>query len=80
MEIKRVIVIWISPTELAEIQIPIMCRWRGVKMEVQRFAHEFGFEVIFLYHKINNLEIKLWVKKMLVATSSQAVITFDKMC
>ena len=34
MEIKRVIVIWISPTELPEIRIPIMCRWGGEKMEV----------------------------------------------
>ena len=34
MEIKRVIVIWISPTELPKIWIPILCRWRGVKVEV----------------------------------------------
>ena len=34
MEIKRVIVNWISPTELPEIWIPIMRRWRDVKMEV----------------------------------------------
>ena len=34
MEIKRVIVIWISPTELPNIRIPILCRWRGVKVEV----------------------------------------------
>ena len=34
MEIKRVIVIWISPTKLLEIRIPIMCRSRGVQVEV----------------------------------------------
>jgi len=34
MEIKGFIVIWISPTMLPEIQISIMCRWRGIKMEV----------------------------------------------
>ena len=34
MEIKRVNIIRISPTELLEIRITIMCRWRGVKMEV----------------------------------------------
>jgi len=34
MEIKRVIVIRISPTELLEMRIPIICHWRGVKLEV----------------------------------------------
>ena len=34
MEIKSVIIIWISSTELPEIRIPIKWQWRGVKMEV----------------------------------------------
>jgi len=62
-EIKRVIVVCFGPTELPEIRIPILSQWAGVKMEVQRFAHEFGLEIFFLYREINNLEIKYWVKK-----------------
>ena len=34
MEIKRVILVRICPTELPEIWIPIMCRERGIKKEV----------------------------------------------
>ena len=74
MEIEKVIVICISPTELLEIRIPIFWEWTGVKMEVQRFAHECGLEIFFLYQEINNLEIKYWVKKMLVARYSRALI------
>ena len=43
-------------------------------MEVDCFVHEFGFEILFLYHEINHLKIKFWVKNMLVASSSQALI------
>ena len=79
MEINRVIVLRMCPTELPEIRIPIMCRWRGVKMEVQRFAYEFGLEIFFLYSVINRLEIKFWVKNTLGPSYSQAVIAL-KMC
>ena len=63
MDIKRVIVVWICPSTFPDIQNPIMCQRRGVKMEVKRFTHEFGFKIFFLYHEINNLEIKFWGKK-----------------
>ena len=43
-------------------------------MEVLQFTREFRLEIFFLYHKINNLEIKFWEKNMLVASYSQAVI------
>ena len=43
-------------------------------MEVQRFALEFGLEIFVLCRVINHLEIKFWVKYMLVASSSRAVI------
>ena len=46
----------------------------GLKIEDYWFAHEFGKEIFFLYHEINNLEFKFWVKNMLVATYSRAVI------
>ena len=62
-EIKRVIVVSICPSEFSKIWNPIMCRWRGVKMEVKQFAHKFGLEIFFLYCKINNLKIKFFVKK-----------------
>ena len=58
MEIKWVIAVCISSTELHEVRIPILSQWTGVKIEVQRFAHEFGLEIYFLYREINNLEIK----------------------
>ena len=50
-----------------------------VRMEVRKildywFAHEFGKEILFLYLEINNLEIKFWVKNMLVASYSRVVI------
>ena len=51
-----------------------MCRWRGVKIVVQRLAHDFGLEIFFLYRETNVLEIKFWVKNMLVASYSRAVI------
>ena len=60
--------------ELPKIRIPILCRWKGVKIEVEQFAHEFGLEIFFQYREINNLEIKFWVNKTLVASYSQAVI------
>ena len=34
MEIEIGIVVLTCPTKLAEILIPIICRWRGVEMEV----------------------------------------------
>ena len=51
-----------------------MCRCRGVKMEVQRFALEFGLEIFVLYCVINLLEIKFWVKYTLLASNFRAVI------
>ena len=48
-------------------------------MEVQRFALEFGLEIFVLYHVINHLEIKFWVKYTLVASNFRAVIA-QKMC
>ena len=63
MEINSVIVIWICLSEFLEIQNPVICRWMGVKMEVKWFVHEFGLEIFFLYHEINNFEIKFRVKK-----------------
>ena len=39
MEIERVILLWICPTVLPEIRIPLMGRRRGVKMVVYQFAH-----------------------------------------
>ena len=74
MEIKSVIVFRIFPTVVPEIRNPIMCRLRGVKMEVQRFAYEFGLEIFFLYRVINNLEIKFWVKNKFEASYSRAEI------
>ena len=79
MEIKSVIVLWICPTELLEKRIPIMCRCRGVKMEVQRFALDFGWEIFVLYRVINRLEIKFWVKYTLEASNFRDVIA-QKMC
>ena len=43
-------------------------------MEVERFAHEFGLEIFFLYSVINHLEIKFWAKNKLVPSYSRAVI------
>ena len=43
-------------------------------MEVQRFVHEFGFEIFFLYRQIIHLKIKFWLKNRLVASYSQALI------
>jgi len=43
-------------------------------MEVKRFAHEFGQEIVFLYLKTNNLEIKFWVENTFVPSYSRAVI------
>ena len=62
-----------------EKQIQIMCRCRGVKMEVQRFALEFVLEIFVLYRVINHLEIKFWVKYTLVGSNFRAVIA-QKMC
>ena len=43
-------------------------------MEVKQFAHEFGLKIFFPYREINNLDIKYWVKKMLVASYPRDVI------
>ena len=56
-----------------------MCRWRGEKIEDYWFPHEFGKEIFFLYREINNPQIKFWVKNMLVASYSRAVIA-SNMC
>ena len=59
---------------LPGIRIPIICRWRGIKKDVLRFAHEYGLEIFSLYRDINNLEIEFWVENTLVASYSRAVI------
>ena len=59
---------------LPEIRIPIIRRWRGIKMKVLRFPHKFVMEIFFLYREINNLEIEFWVENTLVASYSRAVI------
>ena len=43
-------------------------------MEVLRFVREFRLGIFFLYHEINNLEIKFLVKNTLVTSYSRAVI------
>ena len=43
-------------------------------MEAQRFTHEFGLEIFSLYRVINHLQIKFWVKIMLVDSYSRVVI------
>jgi len=43
-------------------------------MEVLRFVHKFVLEIFYQYHDINNLEIKFWVKKTLVASYSRVTI------
>ena len=44
-------------------------------MEVQRFTHELGLEIFFLYHVINHHEKKFCAKNTLEASYSRAVIT-----
>ena len=48
-------------------------------MEVQRFTHELGLEIFFLYHVMYHLEKKFCAKNTLVSSYSRAVIT-KKMC
>ena len=43
-------------------------------MEVKQFTNEFGLEIFFLYCEINYHEIKIWVKKTLVASYPRDVI------
>ena len=43
-------------------------------MEVLRFTREFRLGIFFLYHEINNLEIKFWLKITVVGSYSRAVI------
>ena len=51
----------------------------GVKMEVKRFAQEFGSEIFSQYHEINHFETKFLVKETLMASYSCA-LTALKMC
>ena len=60
-------------------RIPIMCRCKGGKIEVERFALELGLEIFVLYRMINHRETKFSVKYTLVARNFQAVIA-QKMC
>ena len=46
----------------------------GQKNQVLRLAREFHLEKFFLFHEIDNLEIKFWAKNTLVASYSRAVI------
>ena len=48
-------------------------------MEVKRFTHELGLEILFLYHVINHLEKNFCAKNTLVASYSRDVIAW-KMC
>ena len=48
-------------------------------MEVKLFVHEIGFEIFFIYLKINQLRIKFWEKNTLVASYSRALIALE-MC
>ena len=57
--------------ELPEIWIPIVGRLKGIKVEVQRFVLEFGFEILFLCHKVNHLRILFSVKNLLLASYSR---------
>ena len=57
MEIERVIDVCIWPSELPEMWIPIMRRFKGIKVEVQRFVLEFGSEIVLLSHRVNHLRI-----------------------
>ena len=61
--------IW--PWELHEIWIPIVGRLKGIKVEVQRFVLEFGFEIFFLCHLVNHLRILFSVKNLLLASYSR---------
>ena len=78
-KIKIVVVVWIWPIELPEIRIPIMCWLRSVKMEVQRFVEEIGFEIFYQYREINHLKIEFWEKNTLLASYSWALIALE-MC
>ena len=49
----------------------------GVKMEVQRFVQEIGFEIYFVYHEINHHKIKFWDKNTLVACYSRSLSTLE---
>ena len=42
-------------------------------MEVKLFVQEIGFEIFFIYRKINQLRIKFWEKNTLVACYSRAL-------
>ena len=44
-------------------------------MEVQRFAHELGLEIFFLYRVMNHIEKTFCAKNTLVASYSRAVIS-----
>ena len=58
----RVIVVRIWATEFPEIWTPVLCRYKGLKSEVQRFVHEIGREIFFLYREVNHLKAKFPVK------------------
>ena len=46
-------------------------------MEVLRFVQEIGFEIFFLCHEINHLQIKFWEINTLVASHLLALVTLD---
>ena len=46
-------------------------------MEVLRFVQEIGFEIFFLCHEINHLQIKFWERNNLVASYLLELVTLE---
>ena len=46
-------------------------------MEVLRFVQEIGFEIFFLCHEINHLQIKFWERNTLVASYVLELVTLE---
>ena len=46
-------------------------------MEVIRFVQEIGFEIFFLCHEINHLQIKFWERNNLVASYLLELVTLE---
>ena len=46
-------------------------------MEVIRFVQEIGFEIFFLCHEINHLQIKFWEINTLVASYLLELVTLE---
>ena len=46
-------------------------------MEVLRFVQEIGFEIFFLCHEMNQLKVKFWERKTLVASYLLELVTLE---